>query len=121
MYKIIETDNFISDKKYYRKKLSKAGYNELEDSLEDLYCQFDQDKFDGDNFFTDIKTNGRAYKLRIGIKSMKLSKSNGMRTIYYAVNEEQEVYMLMLYRKADLDPSTNELKNTVADIMRAYL
>lgn len=121
MYKIIETDNFQQDKKYYQKKLTKGGFKELEKALEYLYKKFDKDSFEGTNFYTDLTYGGRAYKLRIGIKAMKLSQSKGMRTIYYAIKDDREVYMLMLYRKADLDPSTNELKATIGDIMASYL
>lgn len=121
MYNIIETDYFKKNKKYYKKKFTPAGYKELEDSLDALYDQFDTETFEGDNFYTEVENDGRAYKLRIGIKAMKLSQSNGIRTIYYAIKDDKEVYMLALYRKADMDPSTNELKTLVSDIMKTYI
>ena len=44
-----------------------------------------------------------AYKIRIAIKSKGTGKSGGARIITYVVTENQEVYLLTIYDKGELD------------------
>ena len=44
-----------------------------------------------------------AYKIRIAIKSKGTGKSGGARVITYVVTENQEVYLLTIYDKGELD------------------
>ena len=44
-----------------------------------------------------------AYKIRISIKSKSAGKSGGARVITYVVTENEEIYLLTIYDKAELD------------------
>ena len=44
-----------------------------------------------------------AFKIRIGIKSKGKGKSGGGRVITYIVTEDQEVYLLLIYDKAEFE------------------
>ena len=44
-----------------------------------------------------------AYKIRIAIRSKGTGKSGGARVITYFVTENQEVYLLTIYDKGELD------------------
>lgn len=44
-----------------------------------------------------------AYKIRLAIKSKGAGKSHEARVISYLITEEQEIYLLTIYDKADLD------------------
>ena len=120
MFKIIETSYFERDLKYYKKKLTSQGYKELKSKLDMLYDDFGDGKFSGDTFYADEIGVNKAKKVRIGIKKMNLGQSNGMRCIYYIVKDDQEVYMITIYRKADMEPSNNELKEVVKDFIDNY-
>lgn len=41
------------------------------------------------------------YKVRVANSDMKVGKSNGYRIIYYAIKDDQEVYLLTIYYKKD--------------------
>lgn len=120
MFKVIVTSLFEKDLKYYKKKLSPQGFEELEGKLDLLYDEFVKGQFSGDTFYADETSNNEAKKLRIGIKKMNLGQSNGMRCIYYIVKDDQEVYMVSIYRKADMDPSNTELKIVVNEFIKNY-
>jgi len=121
MYEVIVTDFFEKNLKYYKKKLSKPGYKELESKLENIYDDLQQGKFDGDTVYASKDSMDKAIKLRIGIKKMNLGQSNGMRCIYYVVNEDNEVYIITIYMKADMDPSSSELKSVIEKVISDYM
>ena len=43
------------------------------------------------------------YKIRISIKSKSAGKSGGARVLTYVVTENEEIYLLTIYDKAELD------------------
>jgi len=46
---------------------------------------------------------GNLYKLRMSIKSKGKGKSGGARIITYLINEKQELYLLSIYDKSEID------------------
>ena len=55
-----------------------------------------------------VSLGNETYKIRIAIKSNGVGKSGGARIITYVVTENQEVYLLTIYDKAELD-SVNDI------------
>jgi len=48
------------------------------------------------------------YKIRIKNSDIKKGKSGGYRVIYYLIDENQEVWILKIYSKSDIDNLSNE-------------
>jgi mRNA-degrading endonuclease RelE of RelBE toxin-antitoxin system len=44
-----------------------------------------------------------AFKIRISIKSKSAGKSGGARVITYVITESEEIYLLTIYNKSELD------------------
>ena len=58
-----------------------------------------------------------SYKIRVGIKSKGKGKSGGARVITYVITENQEVYLLTIYDKSELDSiDAKTLKAIIARI-----
>jgi mRNA-degrading endonuclease RelE of RelBE toxin-antitoxin system len=58
-----------------------------------------------------------AYKIRIAIKSKASGKSGGARIITYVVMENEEVYLLTIYDKSELDAvDDNTLRKIIRDV-----
>lgn len=54
------------------------------------------------------------YKVRLSIKSKGKGKSGGARVITYLIDAAQEVYLISIYDKTDIDSvSSNQLKKIV--------
>lgn len=45
--------------------------------------------------------NNKIIKVRIANSDTKMGKSNGYRMIYYAIKEDESVYLLSIYYKKD--------------------
>jgi hypothetical protein len=59
------------------------------------------------------------YKIRLSIKSKGKGKSGGARVITYLINAAQEVYLVSIYDKTDMDSvSTTQLKKIVDKVFR---
>lgn len=91
-YKIIPVDKFKKEAKRLIKK-----YPSLKAELLELNERLEQNPSIG----TSLGNN--TFKIRISIKSKASGKSGGARVITYLVNEQNEVYLLTIYDKADLD------------------
>lgn len=91
-YSIIPVDKFKKEAKRLIKK-----YPSLKDELIELSNQLEQNPIIG----TALGNN--TFKIRLAIKSKGSGKSGGARIITYLVNEQNEVYLLTIYDKADLD------------------
>jgi mRNA-degrading endonuclease RelE of RelBE toxin-antitoxin system len=91
-YSIIPTDKFKKEAKRLVKKYPslKVELNELNN----LLCKHPQE---GTSLGDDT------YKIRIAIKSKGKGKSGGARIITYVVTKDQEVYLLTIYDKSEID------------------
>lgn len=59
-----------------------------------------------------------AYKIRLAVKSKGKGKSEGMRIITYIVTEEQEVFLLTIYDKSEIDTIDDKtLRGLVRDCL----
>lgn len=91
-YSIIPVDKFKKEAKRLIKK-----YPSLKDKLIELSNQLEQNPIIG------AALGNNTFKIRLAIKSKGSGKSGGARIITYLVNEQNEVYLLTIYDKADLD------------------
>jgi hypothetical protein len=91
-YSIIPVDKFKKEAKRLIKK-----YPSLKDELIELSNKLEQNPTMG----TALGNN--TFKIRLSIKSKGSGKSGGARIITYLVNGQNEVYLLTIYDKADLD------------------
>lgn len=48
-----------------------------------------------------VPTDGHTFKVRSANTDTKTGQSNGYRIIYYAVRDDEEVYLLTIYYKKD--------------------
>lgn len=105
-YDIIPTSKFKKEAKRLLKK-----YPSLKGELAELNKSLKQNPTLG----TSLGFN--AYKIRLAIKSKGAGKSHGARVITYLVTKEQEIYLLTVYDKADLDSIDDKtLKGLIENI-----
>ena len=91
-YSIVPTTKFKKEAKRLVKK-----YPSLKTELASLNEYLSKDPTTG----TSLGNN--TYKIRVAIKSKAKGKSGGARVITYVITEHQEVYLLTMYDKAELD------------------
>ena len=96
-YNIIPTPDF---KKLF-KKLSKK-YPSLKEDFHDLIIKL-QEKPD-----TGTPLGYGIYKIRLAIKSKGQGKSGGARVITYLIIQDQEIYLVYIYDKSQLENLTKD-------------
>lgn len=105
-YKVIPTLRF----KRQAKKLLKK-YSSLTLELQTL----EQDLMGNPTFGQNLGQN--AYKVRVAVKSKGKGKSGGVRVITYLVTEEEEIYLLTIYDKSEMENIDNKtLKEMIKEI-----
>jgi len=105
-YSIIPIEKFKKEAKRLIKK-----YPSLKNELGELSTLLQTNPTAG----TSLGSN--TYKIRIAIKSKGTGKSGGARVISYVVTENEEVYLLTIYDKADLDSvDDNTLRKIIKSI-----
>ena len=105
-YKVIPTPRF----KRQAKKLLKK-YSSLTLELQ----TFEQALMDNPTQGQRLGQN--AYKVRIAVKSKGKGKSGGLRVITYLITEEEEIYLLTIYDKSEMDNIDNKsLKEMIKEI-----
>jgi len=62
-----------------------------------------------------------AYKIRLAIKSKSQGKSGGARVITYLVTENEEVYLLTIYDKADLNTIDDKSLKKIIESLKEEL
>ena len=62
-----------------------------------------------------------AYKIRISIKSKGAGKSGGGRIITYVVTENEEVYLLTIYDKGELDTIDDNILRKIIESLKDEL
>lgn len=99
MYKIIPTDRFNSDVKYYIKK---KNYTKIGEDIRTITDELQNGNLVGDEISgLKVESDGHTYKVRVANSDMKVGESNGYRIIYYAIREDGEIYLLTIYSKKD--------------------
>ena len=90
--KIVSLDSFLKDvKKLYKK------YKKVTDDLKILKEQLVRDPKSG------IDLGNHCYKIRLRNSSVPTGKSSGFRVIYYYLDDRNNVYLMAMYSKSDLE------------------
>lgn len=114
MYKVIPTERFNSDVKFYIKK---KHYVRIGEDIKKVTDELQNGNLIGDEIpGLKVESDGHTYKVRTANSDMKVGESNGYRIIYYAIREDGEVYLLTIYSKKDdlRVPSNKEIVELVA-------
>lgn len=105
-YKVIPTLRFKRQTKRLLKKYSSLAL-ELQTFERDLMENPLQGKSLGQN----------AYKARVAVKSKGKGKSGGLRVITYLITEEEEIYLLTIYDKSEMEGIDNQsLKEMIKEV-----
>ena len=105
-YKVIPTPRFKRQAKKLLKKYSSLSA-ELQAFERDLMTNPGQGQSLGQN----------AYKVRVAVKSKGKGKSGGLRVITYLITEEEEIYLLTIYDKSEMESIDNKtLKEMIKEI-----
>ena len=96
--KIISLESFKKDaKKLYKKnKKLPIDLKKLNDILEE-------------NPKSGIELSSDLYKIRLENSSSKVGKSGGFRVIYYYLDEEENIYLLKIYSKTEIENIKEEI------------
>ena len=95
--KVIWTTRFQKDIEYYIKK---KKYFKIKADIQSVVDELEKGNLVGDEL-QNINVNGKTFKVRTANTSANVGKSNGFRIIYYAVSEDNKVYLLTIYSKKD--------------------
>ena len=105
-YKVIPTPRFKRQAKKLLKKYSSLS-TELQELEQDLTANPEQGQSLGQN----------AYKVRVAVKSKGKGKSGGLQVITYLISEEEEIYLLTIYDKSEMESIDNKaLKEMIKEI-----
>ena len=96
-YKVIPTPRFKRQAKRLLKKYSSLSA-ELQAFEQELMTNPAQGQSLGQN----------AYKIRVAVKSKGKGKSGGLRVITYLITEEEEIYLLTIYDKSEMESIDNK-------------
>lgn len=90
--KIVSLENFKRDiKKLYKK------YKKLPNDLKTLQKELLENPKSG------IELGSNCYKIRLANSSIPTGKSGGFRVIYYYLDKQNNIYLLSIYSKTDLE------------------
>jgi mRNA-degrading endonuclease RelE of RelBE toxin-antitoxin system len=104
-YEVIPTPDF---KKFF-KKLAKK-YPSLKSDLAQLVDKLEQEPAAG------VYLGHNLYKIRMAISSKGKGKSAGARIITYMISEQNEIYLVHIYDKSQLD---NISKKQILEIINS--
>ena len=107
-YKVIPTSKFKKQAKRLIKK-----FPSLKTDLAELEKQLISNPTSG----TALGNN--TYKVRLAVKSKGKGKSGGMRVITFVITEDEEIYLLTIYDKSELDNiEDNDLKTQICELRK---
>lgn len=96
--KIISLESFVKDvKKLYKKN------KKLPQDLKTLNKTFLENPKVG------IELSSKLYKMRLENSSSNVGKSGGFRVIYYYLDEEENLYLLKIYSKNEIENIKEEI------------
>lgn len=107
-YNVIPTDKFKSQSKRLIKK-----YQSLKNELYELTNELEKNPYIG------IPLGNNCYKIKLGIKSKSKGKSGGARIVSYLVNEENELFLLTIYDKSEIDSiSKKDIMDIISELLK---
>lgn len=94
MYEVIPTERFEKDVKYYVKK---KGFVHIGTDIKAITDELEKGNLVGTEIpGLKIATEGHTFKVRSANSDTKMGQSNGYRIIYYAIRDDEEVYLLTM-------------------------
>ena len=109
VYKIILTPRFDNDMEFYIKK---RRYRRIRKDIAPIIEELERGNLIGDEL-SGISHNvgGHTYKIRAANTDTKSSKRDGYRVVYYAVQDDETIFLLTIYSKKDdiRVPTYNEI------------
>lgn len=117
MYKIIYTPKFEKDFEYYYKK---KKYRHIADDIQDVIDDLEQGNLVGneiEDIASKIPTTDKTFKVRVANSDTHVGKSNGYRLIYYAITNDDKIFLLTIYSKKDDNaiPSDNDIVQIIKE------
>jgi mRNA-degrading endonuclease RelE of RelBE toxin-antitoxin system len=106
-YKIISTDLFKKQAKRLCKK-----FRSLPDELRKLALLLSVNPTSG------VNLGHNTYKIRISIQSKGKGKRGGARIITFVVTIDEEVYLLTIYDKSDIESISDEKISEIIKMIR---
>ena len=104
--KIISLGSFAKDVKSLHKK-----YKGITKDLRTLESELEENPKCG------IPLGNACYKMRLKNTSVPTGKSGGFRVIYYYLDEENNLYLMAMYSKTELDNISDE---RIIEILKMY-
>ena len=99
MYTVIPTERFEKDVKYY---VTKKGFVHIGKDIKAITDELEKGNLIGTEIpGLKIPSDGHTFKVRSANSDTKVGQSNGYRIIYYAVRDDEEIYLLTIYYKKD--------------------
>lgn len=113
-YKVIPTNKFKEDIRYYVKK---KKFSHIIEDVDDIIKKLENGNLIGDVIPGLVFDDNVTVKVRMANTDTKVGKSNGYRIIYYAINSVCEIYLLTIYyKKEDKSiPSNKEIELLVKE------
>lgn len=114
-YNIMVTEKFKKDFKYYVKK---KNYYKLKDDMDTMVKELEEGNLVGNEIpGLKLPQGEEGYKVRVANNTTKVGKSNGFRVIYYVIKNDNEIYLLTIYEKAD---KVNISQAEIRDLINEY-
>jgi hypothetical protein len=113
MYTVIPTERFEQDVKYY---VTEKGFTHIGGDIKVITDELEKGNLLGTEIpGLKVRTDGHIVKVRSVSTDSGEGQSDGSRTIYYAVRDEEEVYLLTIYYKQDNNeiPANQEIIEAV--------
>ena len=102
--RVIPTDPFLKELAKLRKK-----YPSLDQDVVNLANKLTSNAELGESLGTNL------FKIRMSIKSKGKGKRGGARVITYLINQQNEVYLISIYDKSEIDSVSKEVLKSIAD------
>lgn len=102
--KIISLTSFSKDvKKLYKK------YKQIANDLKELKIELNKNPKAG------ISLGSNCFKIRVSNSSVPTGKSGGFRVIYYYIDKDENIYLMAIYSKSELETISDE---KIIDILK---
>jgi mRNA-degrading endonuclease RelE of RelBE toxin-antitoxin system len=116
MYNVILTPKFKKDLKFYE---TKRKYRNIEDDIDETIEDLENGNLIGSPLSNIKLPDGEnTYKVRIANSNTKSGKSNGYRLLYYAIKNDETIYLLTIYYKKDGNRILSDKE--IIDIIKQY-
>jgi mRNA-degrading endonuclease RelE of RelBE toxin-antitoxin system len=109
VYNVIPTPRFDNDVEFYIKK---RKYKHIRNDITPILEKLEKGELVGDEIpGIAPKVGEHTYKVRAANTDTKMSKRDGYRVIYYAIQDDKTIFLLTIYSKKDDDriPTNNEI------------